>query len=179
VIPAPSSTEGSVGTLEPVTLRPSVWPVPAVKAQARAKNLPLTGTHACALDENKGLILPKVVRAQLGENEALFVTPTSDTSLWLTTGAGLEKLTDRLEKSSEADAEAQAHRRRYFAHTIRVTVDRNGRVQLPTNLAEVAELKQDVVLIGVGDHLEIWDTQRWRHYSEEAGSAVQDAAGNR
>jgi MraZ protein len=140
---------------------------------AKAKVLPLTGTHGCKLDEKNGLTLPKAVREQMGEQETLFVTLGSDHCVWLTTAAGLEKLTDRLEKSPAVEDEAKVARRRYFAQTERIAVDKNGYFMIPAALLESVGLKQDAVLIGVGDHFELWDVQRWHKYSQTPGAELQ------
>jgi MraZ protein len=137
-------------------------------AIAKAKSLPLTGTHGCKLDAKCGLTLPKAVREQIGDQDTLFVTLGSDHCIWLTTAAGLEKLTDRMEKSPTGEDDAKAARRRYFAQTERVSVGKNGYVIVPTPLLGSAGLERDAVLIGVGDHLELWDAQRWHKYSQSS-----------
>jgi DNA-binding transcriptional regulator/RsmH inhibitor MraZ len=38
---------------------------------------------------------------------------------------------------------------------------------------ESAGLKQDTVLIGVGDHLELWDAQRWQKYSQTHAAEIE------
>jgi MraZ protein len=43
-------------------------------------------------------------------------------------------------------------------------MDRQGRVRIPTSLAELAGLCKEIVLLGVRDHLEIWDRRRWEGY---------------
>jgi len=145
---------------------------PSVKkavAPTKAKALPLTGQHPCTLDDMRGLLLPKSVRDQMGEADVLFLTPGSDQALWLTTAASLEKLTDKMEKKTEGEEDGKLNRRRYFALTERVTVDKTGRLVLPAALATGAELKQEVVLVGVGDHVEVWDAGRWQKYCQAEG----------
>ncbi|HEV8061777.1 MAG TPA: division/cell wall cluster transcriptional repressor MraZ [Gemmataceae bacterium] len=124
----------------------------------------LTGTHARTLDDKKRLVLPKRVREQLGEPETLFVTPGPDQCLWLYTRAGLEEFAGKLDAAPAADAEARVFRRLYFAQTEAVDVDRAGRVLIPDRLVQFAVLLHEVVLIGVRDHLELWDAERWQRY---------------
>jgi MraZ protein len=124
----------------------------------------LTGTHPRTLDDKKRLALPRRVREQLGDPHTLFVTPGPDQCLWLYTQDGLERLAEKLDRSPAADAEVRVFRRLYFAQTEAVDVDRNGRVLIPDRLAQFAGLQHDVVLIGVRDHLELWDAQRWQQY---------------
>jgi MraZ protein len=124
----------------------------------------LTGTYPRSLDDKKRMALPKRVREQLGEPETLFVTPGPDGCLWVYTQEGLERLADKLDQAPATDAEARVFRRLYFAQTEAVDVDRSGRVLVPERLVQFAGLQHDVVLIGVRDHLELWDTARWQEY---------------
>lgn len=49
----------------------------------------------------------------------------------------------------------------YFARTFEQELDRQGRVQLPSPLRQYAGIASEAVIVGMGDHLEIWDRQRW------------------
>jgi MraZ protein len=124
----------------------------------------LTGTHPRTLDDKKRLALPRRLREQLGDPHTLFVTPGPDQCLWLYTQDGLERLAEKLDRSPAADAEVRVFRRLYFAQTEAVDVDRTGRILIPERLAQFAGLQHDVVLIGVRDHLELWDARRWQQY---------------
>src|SRR5262245_11930619 len=124
----------------------------------------LTGTYPRTLDEKKRLTLPRRLRAQLTDPETLYVTPGPDQCLWLYTKAGLEQLAEKLDQSPATDAEARIFRRLYFAQTEAVDIDRTGRVLISERLLQFAGLKHEVMLIGVRDHLELWDAQRWQEY---------------
>jgi MraZ protein len=124
----------------------------------------LTGTHDRTLDDKKRMVLPKRVRELLQEPTTLFVTPGPDQSLWLYTQAGLEELSLKLDQTPATDAEARVFRRLYFAQTEAVDVDRSGRILIPDRLVQFAGMKHEVVLIGVRDHLELWDAERWNQY---------------
>jgi MraZ protein len=124
----------------------------------------LTGTYPRTLDDKKRLGLPKRVRELLGEPATLFVTPGPDQSLWLYTEPGLEQMAARLDQAPATDAEARVFRRLYFAQTEAVDVDRTGRILVPDRLLQFGGLTHEVVLIGVRDHLEMWDAARWQQY---------------
>jgi MraZ protein len=124
----------------------------------------LTGTHPRTLDDKNRLVLPRRVREQMGDPETVFVTPGPDQSLWLYTQAGLEQLAARLDQAPATDAEARVFRRLYFAQTEAVDVDRSGRILVPDRLLQFGSLQHEVVLLGVRDHLELWDAQRWQQY---------------
>jgi len=124
----------------------------------------LTGTHPRTLDEKKRVGLPKKVRELLQDPETLFVAPGPDRCLWIYTQDGLELLAAKLDQSPAADVDARVFRRLYFAQAEAVDVDRSGRILIPDRLIQFAELKHDAVLIGVRDHLELWDATRWQEY---------------
>lgn len=138
----------------------------------------LTGTHPRTLDDKKRLGLPKRVRELLGEPATLFLTPGPDRSLWAYTQAELERLAGRLDEAPATDAEARTFRRLYFAQTEAVDVDRNGRILVPERLLQFAGLNQEVVLLGVRDHLEVWDATRWQQYVEQHAPRFDAVAEN-
>jgi MraZ protein len=127
----------------------------------------LTGSHLRALDQKKRIGLPRKVREQLGAPTVLFATPAPDQCLWLYTEAGLESLAAKLDATPETDAEGRVFRRLYFAQTETVDVDRAGRILIPDRLIEFAGLQHEVMVIGVRDHLEIWNAEHWRQYLAE------------
>jgi MraZ protein len=124
----------------------------------------LTGTYPRALDDKKRLALPKRIREVLGDPATLFVTPGPDQSLWLYTQQGLDHLAERLDQAPATDAEARVFRRLFFAQAEAVDVDRTGRILVPDRLLQFGSLTHEVVLIGVRDHLEMWDAARWQQY---------------
>ncbi|MCI0638829.1 MAG: division/cell wall cluster transcriptional repressor MraZ [Gemmataceae bacterium] len=139
----------------------------------------LTGTHSRTLDDKKRLVLPKRIREQLEEQTHLYVTPGQDQCLWLYDQGALEQLSTKLDQTPATDAEARVFRRLFFAQMEEVDIDKAGRILLPERLFEHAGLKQDVVLLGVRDRLEIWDAVRWRDYFARHGAsydAVAEAA---
>jgi MraZ protein len=136
----------------------------------------LTGTYPRALDDKNRLALPRRLREQLAEPGTLFVTPGPDQSLWLYTDAELERLAARLDQSPATDAEARVFRRLYFAQTEAVDLDKSGRLLVPERLATFAGLQKEVVLIGVRDHLELWDSTRWQAYVNDHAARFDTVA---
>ena len=57
----------------------------------------------------------------------------------------------------------------YFAQTEAIDLDRSGRILIPERLLQFAGLQHEVVMIGVRDHLELWDAGRWQQYLADNG----------
>ncbi len=161
----------------------SVQPLPAMHPKAVPQKpkavLPLTGTFAANLDEKRTLLLPRAIRDQLGNSETLLVSPGSDQCLWLTNQTHLDRLADRLEHSPAREADVRIFKRLYFAQTEKAAVSDDGRVTVPDRLVQFAGLRQEVVLVGIDDHFELWDAAKWRTYTQQKSAAARAAMAER
>ncbi len=142
--------------------------MPALRARATVKVkpvLPLTGTYPVKLDDKKVMTLPPAILKQLGNCDTLMVSPGSSKCLWLTNQAHLDRLEQKLEKSPARESDKNGFKRLYYAQTLKVPM-KNGRLTIEDRLAAFAGLDQEVILIGIDDHFEVWDAARWRRYTE-------------
>ena len=132
-------------------------------------NLLLTGTYFRQLDEKQRLTIPKPMREALGVSRCnvLYLAPGTDGSVALYTAGAYEELANQLGQNSPTGSGVRAFSRLFYAQSQQVEVDRHGRLRLPAALASLAELQGEVVLLGVRDHLEIWDRGRWEKYLAE------------
>jgi MraZ protein len=150
-------------------IEPPVWlDRPAMPAPA--PNLtPLTGSHVTVLDGGL-LTLPLPLRQQFGNlrdaggKRQLFVMPGTDGCLWLVSAAGLDRLNEQFGQSGQGSRRVRQARRLCFAQTEACAVDLGGRLRVPDHLVRFAGLQQQVILVGVGDRVELWDGQRWHDY---------------
>lgn len=136
--------------------------------------LVFTGTYEHAIDAKNRLAVPAEIRSLLaGEPAAdgvvhLFVTlgekVGDDQALCLYTEEGFARRADELDRSELEAEELLAYERLMFSLARRVEMDKQGRVRLPDNLLKMTGLGGDVVLIGVKDHLEIRDRDKWQRH---------------
>ena len=73
-----------------------------------------------------------------------------------------------------ASPDAQKMQRFFSANSLDTDLDGAGRVMFPPFLLEHGELKKDVVVTGAGDHLEVWDRDRWSAYNAALADEVTD-----
>lgn len=129
----------------------------------------LTGTYTRTLDEKYRLAIPKRWRELLSEwvKRAFFVAPGTDGSLAIYTEQAFSRLAERLEKSSPTQQDVRAFSRLFYAQAQSVELDLQGRIRIPMELAKLAGLVREAVLLGVHDHMELWDRQRWEAYRND------------
>lgn len=131
--------------------------------------MPLTGTYSRAVDQKGRLPVPKPLRDAMNcpTGGVLYLAPGTDGSLALYTEEAFTRLADRLEHGPPTSRDVRTFARLFYARAHRVELDRQGRIRIPTELAELVELGKDAVLLGVQDHVEIWPKDRWTAYLAE------------
>jgi MraZ protein len=126
----------------------------------------LTGTFSRAVDEKLRVAIPKPLREALGElaTGVLYVTPGTDGSLALYTEDTLAEQARRLMEASPNAQDVRAFSRLFYSRAQAAELDSQGRVRIPPELAALAGLGKEAVLVGVLDHLELWERTRWEAY---------------
>lgn len=145
----------------------------------------LTGTFARSIDEKLRVAIPKRFRELLGcpEGGAVYIAPGTDGSLTIYTEEAFRRLGERLAQASPTQQNVRAYTRLFYARAQCVELDAQGRIRVPPELAQLAQLGREAVLLGVQDHLELWATDRWQayladkqlHYDEIAEAALGDS----
>ena len=143
--------------------------------------MPLTGTYSRTLDEKQRLAVPKRLRDQFsdsGEQSAssLYVTPETEHSLGLYSPQAFENLANQLAEKATNRADVRNYLRLFYSRAEQVEVDSQGRIRIPERLVEYAQLKHEVMLLGVHDHAEIWDRRLWEQFLDRHGAEFDQMA---
>lgn len=126
-----------------------------------------TGTYLRALDKKLRAALPKRLRAEFSEDIKLFLTPGTDQCLELHTDESLNELASRISQSSAGSKNIRSFSRLFYARAEQCDVDSQGRIRIPSSLAQIADFSKEIVFVGVGPHWEVWDHSRWQAYLEQ------------
>lgn len=123
------------------------------------------GEFSHSLDDRGRLSLPKKIREEL-ESVEVVLTRGFETCIF-----GYQKNTwlDDTKKQLEIpvfEERGRNLRRFTFSGAVPVEIDKLGRVLMPSNLKEYAGIKNEVMVIGAGDHFEIWDSKKWKEYQK-------------
>lgn len=107
------------------------------------------------------IVLPKKIRELLKGN-SFIVTKGFDKCLAGFDKQDWEDRANELLQVSLLEQENLAKRRFVFSSAMNLEIDEQGRFVIPRSLLEFAGLSKKVVIIGVGDHFEIWDEESWK-----------------
>ncbi len=124
------------------------------------------GEHEHSIDRKGRLIIPSKFREVFKENyvERFFVTRGLDTCLFVFTEEEWRKQEARFKALPFTSSEARQFNRLYFSGACEVTCDKQGRVLIPDYLKDFAQIKRDVMIVGVSNRMEIWAKEGWQQY---------------
>ncbi len=125
------------------------------------------GEYQVNLSGSGRFLLPKRIREFLKGN--IFVlTKGFDNSLAGYDREDWERRTSGLLNPSPLQQADLKERREIFSALSYLEIDEQGRFVIPKNLLIYATLKEEAVIIGVGDHFEIWSPEKWREYNKKS-----------
>jgi MraZ protein len=130
------------------------------------------GTHAPRLDEKGRLVLPAKFRE--GLSAGVVLTKGQDRSIVVWPAAEFAAYAERLNEASRSDARVRAYLRVLFSGAFDEIPDRQGRVTMPSALREYAGLDRDVMVVGNGTTVEIWDAAAWGTYLQGQEEGYSD-----
>ncbi len=122
--------------------------------ERRATVLSFFGEYAQVIDAKNRVFIPSKFRDVLGEK--IYITRNVDGCLTVYSEEMWTALTEKIMAIPSSKGGSKIARF-VFSKSADAKCDSQGRVVLPQPLVEFAALKKDIYVIGVGDHIEIWD----------------------
>jgi MraZ protein len=122
--------------------------------------LQFRGHFEHSLDVKNRLSIPARFRAPFSSGVVLAKDPEPCVAVW--TPQTHEAIIERaLGGLNPMGSEYRKLSRFYQGNSFEFELDSAGRVTLPSPLLAHAEVEKEVMVVGVGDHLEVWGKQRW------------------
>jgi MraZ protein len=127
----------------------------------------LTGEYQHVLDSKSRVLISNKLRSQIDAEEHgnnFYVVLGANGILCLYPEKYFERIALAVAPQTTAPDEAVAFERLSFALASRVELDAQGRLLLNERLRKRAGLKDHVTLVGVRDHIELWNSRDWEQY---------------
>lgn len=135
------------------------------------------GEYRHSIDTKGRLSIPAKMRNQCGD--MVYVTRGNDGCLDLYTEEGWEEYyREELENLSKKKKNSRTYKRLITSRVSLCEFDKLGRINIPSTLRETAHLKKECVIIGVGDHVEIWNQHEWDTFYEDNEGKLDEIAEN-
>lgn len=128
------------------------------------------------LDEKGRLSLPKGLRSSLNENSSLYIMKGFEGCLAVYNEEEFKKLCDECSQISFNKKNSRTYLRIVLSSVVSLSIDKVGRIQIPVATLNKYQIGKQVTIIGVGDHFEIWDSNKYNQYQDEANEKFEEIA---
>ena len=129
----------------------------------------LFGEYPLTIDEKNRLLVPSEIRRSIPAEygEALYIGIGRNRVPWLWPEKYYEELATRIPADMSPNDDRLAFDQLMFAMTSKVAWDKQGRILVPDRTLKRASVGRDVTVLGVRDHLELWNRDAWEARRDE------------
>lgn len=118
-----------------------------------------TSEYESKLDAKGRLVLPAKIKAQLPEagGSELVIRRGFEQCLILYPMVEFKKVFSKISGLNEFNEEYRKLQRNFLSGVVTVELDNNGRFLIPRNMLAYAQIERDVMLVGMGNKVEVWN----------------------
>ncbi|MBN2221407.1 MAG: division/cell wall cluster transcriptional repressor MraZ [Vallitaleaceae bacterium] len=123
-----------------------------------------SGEFSHSIDEKGRITMPAKFRKDLGEE--CVVARGFEGCLNVYSMEEWEKVAGALAASNQYSQEIRLMQRAVIATAMVCTYDKQGRILISSELRKRGKLDKDVMVVGVGTRIELWDKDAWDAFNE-------------
>jgi MraZ protein len=138
------------------------------------------GEYKHNLDAKGRLILPAKFR-EVAEHNSIskfFVTRGLEACVFMFAESDWKQYEQKFRDVPFTKQDSRMFNRMFFAGAVDVSPDKQGRFIIPQYLKDFAGIKEESVIIGVSNRIEIWDSKRWQEYFNNSSKLFEQTAEN-
>ena len=132
------------------------------------------GEHKQKMDTKGRVVVPSKFRDELG-NQVVVTKGLGEDCLYAFSRESWEKVTEKLNELPMTNMKVRNFNRFFLAGASNLEADKLGRVLVSSALREYALLDKEVVWVGVGNRMEIWDVDKWKENSDKFTGDSKDS----
>jgi len=136
----------------------------------------IIGQHFVKVGEKNRIAFPKKMRDEMGND--LIVSYGFDKAIMVFAKRNWEEVIAEIDNQPFLRRDSREVKRFLIGGATQVECDNQGRFVLPEYLKEFAGVKNEIVALGMGKYVEIWDKERWEAHRKEAGKDIEETAQN-
>lgn len=134
------------------------------------------GEYSHNIDRKGRLIMPAKFREEL--KERVVVNRGLDGCLYVYTMEQWAIVQQKIATLPTTKKDARNFQRMMLAKADECDLDSQGRILIPSRLVQLAKLEKECVIVGVGNHIEIWAKDRWQMFEAEQEDSFEEFAEN-
>jgi len=130
------------------------------------------GEYIHKLDSKNRIMMPSDFRSDL--DGKIYLTKGPEKSLVVYTEEEFQKKSAALDKLIYENKKNRAIKRLFFSSTVKINLDKQGRILINKSLKDYAEISDEAMIIGNNTTIEIWDKAIWEEYINEVEVNLSD-----
>ena len=134
------------------------------------------GEYEHSVDAKGRVIMPVKLREDIGEK--FIVTKGLDGCLFAYSQTEWNNFEEKLKTLPLTNKNARDFVRFFLSGAVECEIDKQGRFLIPNNLRTYATLEKEIIIIGVGTRIEIWNREEWKKYSSDENISADEIAEN-
>lgn len=131
-----------------------------------AQKLMFLGTYLSYFTGKNRIVLPKRFRKELG-GDKFYIIKGLDGEIWGLSSKEWHKEAENRLRIPIEEVRGRVLRRKFFSESEECFLDSQGRFIVPKELLEYAVIKNEILLVGAGDHFEIWNPESWQEIAKK------------
>ena len=136
------------------------------------------GEFEHSIDRKGRLILPAKFR-EVAKNqfvEKFFITRGLDKCLFMFSEEEWRSQENKFKTMSFTKQQSRTFNRLIFSGAVEASFDKQGRILVPQYLKDFAEIKRDVMIVGVSNRIEIWAKDKWHDFYANSRQSFEEIA---
>lgn len=133
------------------------------------------GQKDIAIDEKSRLVLPSLFRDEF-KGGVCYASLGLDKCIELYPEETYQEIVKKYMSLNDFDPKARKVKRTFISNTFSVVIDSHNRILVPKPLSTKAQITKKVMVVGMVDHLEIWDYDAFMKNEEEAEASFSEDA---
>lgn len=126
------------------------------------------------LDDKGRLVIPRKMREELGSK--IYIMKGFDGALAIYKEEKFVQLVEQINSLPQNLKASRDYARSQLASVCDLDVDKMGRVQIPSQLLNKYNIGKEVIVIGAGDHIEVWNVKTYEKYEQEVDAHFEEIA---
>ncbi|MGC8976294.1 MAG: division/cell wall cluster transcriptional repressor MraZ [Candidatus Ratteibacteria bacterium] len=123
------------------------------------------GEYRSKIDKQGRIVIPSKLRQLIKKDgDNIYITKGIEKCLFIFPEKTFQQQCEKINELSFTKGNPRIFTRLFYSSSYKEKIDKQGRILIPAQLIEYAGIKENVVISGAGNRIEIWDDLEWQNF---------------
>lgn len=134
------------------------------------------GDFQHTIDAKGRVFMPAKFRDEL--SDGLIATIGLDRCIFLFTKEEFSRFRAKLDSTSITNKQARDFSRFFYGNACECELDKQGRITIPQNLRDYAQIDKNITVVGISTRIELWSKEKWDGEHDLNNFSMEELAEN-